>query len=91
MRGEGKIDDAGIASLASLEHLTSLDLTNTKITDAGLEMLATQKNLSNLELRRTSVTAAGIAALQAALPHNLPGISSVRIPANDVSADRVPG
>ncbi len=59
-----KITDAGLAELASLKHLASLDIAGTSITDAGLASLKQLPALAHLHLgefdQGTAITDAGL-------------------------------
>lgn len=59
-----KITDAGLAHLAKLPQLQSLNLTDAAITDAGLAAVENLPNLSSLALSRTDVRGPGLAHLQ---------------------------
>ena len=64
-----QITDAGLAHLADLKQLETLDLRrNARVTDAGLVHLEGLTNLKQLYLIRTGVTPAGVARLQQKLP-----------------------
>lgn len=54
------VNDDALRHVASLRHLTSLDLDRTPITDAGLAHLKELTQLRELGLRGTRVTAAGL-------------------------------
>ncbi len=60
----GKVTDAGLAQLAGLTELQSLELTSPKITDAGLSQLKPLVKLQTLSLHGTKVTDAGLDQLQ---------------------------
>jgi hypothetical protein len=45
-----EVTEGGVAHLAGLSHLVSLDLTGTRVTDKGCEYL--QKALPNCEISR---------------------------------------
>ena len=62
LHGE-KIDDQGLASLAGLKHLRSLNLAYTDITDAGLKHLAKLAYLKELVLTGTRIDGSGLADL----------------------------
>ncbi|MEX2119465.1 MAG: hypothetical protein WD847_07710 [Pirellulales bacterium] len=64
-----QITDAGLAQLAGMPSLTTLDLNHTRVTDAGLEHLAGLKNLQSLRLDGTQVTIDGCDKLRRALPN----------------------
>jgi len=51
-----RITDAGLAHLAQLKDLESLDLEATPVSDAGIEKLADLPRLRSVTLNRTSVT-----------------------------------
>ena len=55
--------DAGMAYVAQMSGLESLDLVATKITDLGLAKLTALHQLRRLSLVETHVTAAGVAKL----------------------------
>ena len=54
------VNDDALRHVASLRHLTSLDLDRTPITDPGLAYLKELTQLRELGLRGTRVTAAGL-------------------------------
>ena len=58
-----QLDDVGLAHLAGLTNLQSLDLRKTQVGDAGLAHLAGLTNLRSLDLRNTQVGDAGLANL----------------------------
>ena len=60
----GKIDDTALQPLASIKHLSFLDLAETAVTDKGLEHLAGMKQLRQLFLGGTQVTSAGVEKFQ---------------------------
>lgn len=61
-----EVDDRALASLEPLaEHVTSLDLAQSKVADEGCAVLAKMPRLTNLSLRQTSVGNHGVAALAA--------------------------
>ncbi|WP_165070095.1 leucine-rich repeat domain-containing protein [Paludisphaera rhizosphaerae] len=59
-----KISDAGLAHLAKLPQLHSLDLHNVPITDAGLAVVKNLPSLSSLMLTRTEIQGPGLVHLQ---------------------------
>ncbi len=58
------IDDNGLAVVAALPELTSLDLSETKITDKGIAHLEGLTGLTTLNLKGTRLTDKGLAHLQ---------------------------
>ena len=62
------VTDAGVAHLAGVANLTSLNLYGTPVTDAGLVHLQGLKYLRNVYLWPTKVTEDGTKKLQASLP-----------------------
>jgi len=63
LAGNRQATDAGIANLAGLTNLTSLDLVQTPVSDAGLIHLKGLTNLTHLELSGRAVGDAGMAHL----------------------------
>jgi hypothetical protein len=64
-----KISDSGLAHLAALQELESLDLCECAgISDAGLVHLKGMSKLKRLCLAQTAITDQGIRQLKAALP-----------------------
>lgn len=61
--GSKAITDAGVAHLARLPRLRSLDLSWTGITDAGLQVLRALPQLERISLTMTRVTDAGMPTL----------------------------
>ena len=60
------VTDAGAASLATLPHLTRVDLSNnTRVTDVGAAALAAAPHLARANMACTSVSGAGVRALAA--------------------------
>jgi F-box/leucine-rich repeat protein 14 len=63
------ISDKGLASVAAMTNLTTLNLDRCPaITDAGLDHLRVLKKLELIDMRNTKVTADGVKKLAAALP-----------------------
>ncbi len=62
------ITPTGLKELASLEKLTSLDLSYSGVTDAGLKELFPLKGLTTLTLTGTKVTATGLKDFATAVP-----------------------
>ena len=58
-----QITDAGLASLAALPNLETLDLSETQITDTGIKTLAKFKKLRDLYLGGTRISDAAAATL----------------------------
>ena len=63
-----RVTDAGLAHVATLQHLRFLHLLDMPIGDRGLEQLHGLKSLESLYLDRTDVTDDGLAKLIEALP-----------------------
>ena len=64
-RVKSMVNDDALRHVASLRHLTALDLDRTPVTDAGLVHLMQLSRLRELALRGTRVTASGLAHLAA--------------------------
>jgi uncharacterized membrane protein len=62
------VTDKGIARLAGLAHLESLNVFGTRVTDAALEPVAAMKSLRTVYVWQTGVTAEGVARLRTARP-----------------------
>jgi hypothetical protein len=62
------VTDKGIARLAGLAHLESLNVFGTRVTDAALEPMAAMMSLRTVYVWQTGVTAEGVARLKAARP-----------------------
>ena len=62
------ITDEGIAHIAALTQLTTLELGYVQITDAGLAKLAALENLRQLDIRETETSVAAALKLVAELP-----------------------
>ncbi len=63
------IEDAGLANLAQLPNLKTLNITSNKVTDAGLAHLKTIKNLEKLVLTgNPGITPGGVTSLKETLP-----------------------
>lgn len=62
------VTDTGIARLAGLAHLESLNVFGTRVSDAALEPIAAIKSLRAVYVWKTDVTAEGVARLKAARP-----------------------
>lgn len=77
---ETSVGDAGLASLARIETLETLNLAGTRVTDAGLAHLAGLTRLRDLNLRNTRVGDAGLAHLA-----RLVGLRSVVLGATRVT------
>jgi hypothetical protein len=63
-----RIDNRGLAELAAIPALQSLDLIEANIDDQGLEMLKRATNIKDIEFNFTNVTPAGVADLGKSLP-----------------------
>ena len=61
--GDTNVGDQGVALLAGLTKLKSLDLSDSKITDAAMRDIGKLPSLETLEIIGTAVTNAGIAKL----------------------------
>jgi hypothetical protein len=66
--GGGQITDAGLAHLAGLTNLASLDIEQSKVSDRGLEHLKSLTKLREISIRETKITEEGIKGLQEAVP-----------------------
>lgn len=62
------VTDNGLARLAGLAHLESLNVFGTRVTDAALEPIAAMKSLRTVYVWQTAVTADGVARLKEARP-----------------------
>jgi uncharacterized membrane protein len=62
------VTDEGVARLAGLAHLESLNVFGTRVTDTALEPMAAMKSLRTVYVWQTGVTADGVARLKAARP-----------------------
>jgi hypothetical protein len=74
------IDDATVAQLAPLTHLTFLSLANTPITDDALAPLSGLRRLERLELGGTNITGEGLAHLV-----DLPSLARLNIERTSVT------
>jgi len=63
-----RITDRGLAQLARMTRLKTLDLSATEVTDAGLIHLQGLKSLEAVNLGATRVTKEGLTELQTARP-----------------------
>lgn len=59
-----QVTDTGLAHLAGMSNLQTLDLSNTNITDSGLVHLEKLRSLQTLTLYNTRVTGSGLASLK---------------------------
>lgn len=79
LRLAGHITDAGLARLADICELTSLDLHIVGVTDAGVAELGRIKRLQRLNLTYTKVTDAGLDALAGLRELQWLGLSYTRV------------
>jgi ankyrin repeat protein len=65
LNANGQMTDAILERISRLDHVTSLDLSNSrKVTDAGLRHLARLPHLQNLDLSVTGITDRGLEVLR---------------------------
>ena len=64
LRGEGKLSDQGLASIASLTALTELTLPGAGLTDSAFIHLADLTAIENLTLPNSKITGARLAAVR---------------------------
>jgi Leucine-rich repeat (LRR) protein len=82
---DSSIDDEGMASLANLDNLTLLDLTECRLfTDDGLKHIAGLSSLRNLDLAETKISNDGIAHLA-----GLTGLENLSIRSTSLDNDAV--
>ena len=62
------VTDAGIETLSSLEHLTDLNLVDSRVTDAAVDELISLQKLSHLTVTGSQISADGISRLRKAKP-----------------------
>ncbi len=79
-RNSDNVGDAGVAHLAGLTKLESLDLEGTKLTDVGMASLAGLVNLKSLTISDTAVTNDGLKHLA-----GIRGLTSLHIDAQGVT------
>jgi len=79
LRLAGDISDAGLARLAEVCGLTSLDVHIISITDAGVRELQTLTRLQRLNLTYTKVTDSGLASLTGLTNLKWLGLSYTRV------------